>query len=235
MDKPERIRGKFARAIVLIEEFRQAEAKFIRTKATKATPLPDGSLQIAMKPIPQGLSAIAGDVLQDLRSALDHETYRMAAAVKGTDWSGLGECGFPIYSNEGGYAAARSRLIGVLPDEVKRAIDALQLFCEPRDAEAESLDLLNELARIDRHRLLHLTVMQATQLNAQLIPLEDAAPGTIIGEVTPETTKVVRVQMKMRLAFLESPAQGEPVGGTLVKVAMAVKRVIVRMREAETA
>jgi hypothetical protein len=73
---------------------------------------------------------------------------------------------------------------------------------------------LNELARVDRHRLLHLTEKQATQLTAELIPLEDAASGSVVGEVTAETRKVVRVQMKMRLAFFEPPAQAEPVGGS---------------------
>jgi hypothetical protein len=231
---PDRIRGKLPRAVLVIEEFRRTEAEFIQTRATDAKPDQAGGLLIAMKPVPESLCAIAGDALQDLRSALDHEVHRMAVAVKGKNWSGLGECAFPLYREEGPYEKARQDRIGALPDEVKEVIDRLQLFRDPRDPETENLELLNELARVDRHRLLHLAVMQVTQLDANVVPPEELT-GKLIGEVTPATTHGVHVRMKMRLAFAEPPATSLPVGGTLAKLATTVKRVIERMREAEAA
>jgi hypothetical protein len=203
-----------------------------RGKATEARQGPAGSLVIEVKPISDRFSAIAGDALQNLRSALDHEVYRMAVAAKGENWSGLGACAFPVHSDPGAYAKVRTVAIGALPDPVKDVIDALQLFCEPRDPEAGHLELLNELARVDRHRLLHLTAMQVTQIAPELVPLADIT-GELIGEVTPATTHAVRVRMKMRLAFREAPTQPAAVGETLVTLAKAVRRVLRRLRESE--
>lgn len=185
-----------------------------------------------MKAIPDRLSAIAGDALQNLRSALDHEVYRIAVATKGANWTGLAGCAFPLQRDPDAYAKARKGTIGPLPGPVKDVIDGLQLFCDPVDPEAEHLELLNELARVDRHRLLHLTEMQVTGFEPALVALADIT-GELIGEVTPATTHAIRVRMKMRLAFREAPAQTAPVGVTLLTLATAVRRVLLRLREAE--
>jgi hypothetical protein len=91
-------------------------------------------------------------------------------------------------------------------DQVKDLIDGFQLFSVPLGPEAEHLELLNELARLDRHQLLHLTAMQVTGFEREVVPLADVA-GELIGEVTAATTHAIRVRMKMRLAFREQPAQ----------------------------
>jgi hypothetical protein len=227
-------RGKLARAALLLQEYQQAESSFIQAGATDAKHSDVGDLLIAMQPVPESLSAIAGDILQDLRSALDHEVHRIAEAIKGKSWSGLDTCAFPLHRpDEGKYLNARAGLIGGLPDAVQEVIDSVQLFRDPRDPEADNLELLNELARRDRHRLLHLTVMQVTGLEADVVPPEELT-GKLIGEIRPDTAYGVRVRMKMRLAFAEPPAEGKPVGATLVKLALSVKSVVGRMREAES-
>ncbi len=229
---PDELRGKLRRGAQVIAEFHESEANFIKTRATEAKLGPAGGLTIEMKEIPDRFSAIAGDVLQNLRSALDHEVCRMAATSKGARWSGLNGCGFPLQRDPIKYAKNRRTLIGPLPDQVKELIDGFQLFSVPLDPEAEHLELLNELARLDRHQLLHLTAMQVTGFEPALVPLGDVA-GELIGEVTAATTHAVRVRMKMRLAFREPPAQAAPVGITLLTLATAVRRVLRRMREAE--
>lgn len=215
----------------MLDEFRRAEIQFIHKGATVASPGPDGTLVIAVQPIPIGLSAIAGDVLQDLRSSLDHEVHRIAEATKGKGWPALEGCGFPIRRDSAKYQSERNALIGGLPKQLKGLIDALQPFQQPPDDEARHLELLNELARIDRHRLLHLTVVQVTKFETNIVPLEELAPESLIGDVTPETTHGVKVRMHMRLAFAEAPAQALPVGATLLELAQSAKRVILRMRE----
>lgn len=227
------LRGKLARAALVIQEYQKAERDFIQTGATDARHDEVGGLLIEMKPVPESLSAIAGDVLQDLRSALDHEVHRMAAAAKGKDWSGLDKCAFPLHRElEAEYSKARETLIGALPDAVKDVIDAVQLFRIPRHPAADDLELLNELARRDRHRLLHMVVMQVTGIDADVVPPEELT-GKLIGEITPTTTHGVRVRMKMRAAFSEAPAESAPVAPTLVRLALTVKDVLICMRVAE--
>src|SRR5579864_5279321 len=195
------LRGKLERAALVIQEYQKAERDFIHSGATDARHDEGGGLIIDMKPVPESLSAIAGDVLQDLRSALDHEVHRMAVAAKGKDWSGLDKCAFPLHrEDEAAYATPRETMIGALPDVVKDVIDAVQLFRNPRDPATDDLELLNELARRDRHRLLHLVVIQVTGIDADVVSPEELT-GKLIGEVTPTTTHGVRVRMKMRAAF----------------------------------
>jgi hypothetical protein len=79
---PDQVRGKLRRAILVIEEFRLAELEFIRGKSTEARPGPAGTLVIEMKSISDRFSAIAEDALQNLRSALHHDVYRMSVAAK---------------------------------------------------------------------------------------------------------------------------------------------------------
>jgi hypothetical protein len=229
---PDELIGKLRRGARVIAEFHESEAEFIKTGATEAKLGPAGSLTIEMKAIPDRLSAMAGDVLQNLRAALDHEVCRMAAAAKGASWAGLNGCGFPLQRDPVKYAKVRKTLIGPLSDPVKELIDGFQLFCVPLDPEAGHLELLNELARLDRHRLLHLTAMQVTGFEPELVALAEIA-GELIGEVTPATTHALRVRMKMRLAFRDAPAQAAPVGITLLTLATAVRRVLRRLREAE--
>jgi hypothetical protein len=227
------LRGKLARAARLLLEYQQTEREFIHSDATDARHSEVGGLLVEVKLVPDSLSAIAGDVLQDLRSALDHEVHRIAEASKGKGWSGLDKCAFPLHRvDEGRYANAREAMIGALPHAVKEVIDSVQLFRDPRDPEADSLELLNELARRDRHRLLHLTAIQVTGVETEVVPPQDLT-GKLIGEITPTTTHGVKVRMKMRVAFAEPPAKAKPVAETLVELALTVKQVLGRMRQAE--
>lgn len=83
MATKERLGGKHARAVLLLDEFRRAESAFIHKKATVAKPGGGGSLLIEVQAIPVLMSAIAGDVLQDLRSSLDHEVHRINRDLQG--------------------------------------------------------------------------------------------------------------------------------------------------------
>jgi hypothetical protein len=98
---------------------------------------------------PPNIAVIAGDVIQSLRSALDHLAYQLVL-------SGTGKPGpfryvsFPIFDSPDEYETKKSRRIkGMRPGAVK-AIDAVKPYKGGNDL----LWRLDHLNRIDKHRLL---------------------------------------------------------------------------------
>ncbi|HEV8536380.1 MAG TPA: hypothetical protein VGR87_11800 [Candidatus Limnocylindria bacterium] len=109
--------------------------------------------------IPAYVAAIAGDFLQNARSALDHFAWRLAGNKADRDTS------FPIYAKREGYFAKdRSgkfapnsgafKVATYFPDKAQAVIETMQ----PYHGHEFGLSLLrlHDLARFDRHRLLHL-------------------------------------------------------------------------------
>jgi hypothetical protein len=97
--------------------------------------------------IPPHLIVILGDVLQNLRSALDHLAYGLVTANKGTPTR---QTGFPIFDSAATYEKGS-------PAKVKRmrqeAIDAINLM-HPYKGGNNKLWELHELNIRDKHRLL---------------------------------------------------------------------------------
>jgi hypothetical protein len=93
------------------------------------------------------LGLIAGDLVHNLRSALDHIVYALAALG---DQKRGERTAFPIYDNEKAYLRHRSELLRGVPDEQARVIDQLQPFRTGDDA-------IMKVARLDdrdKHRVI---------------------------------------------------------------------------------
>jgi hypothetical protein len=118
-----------------------------------------------------GLAVEIGDCLYNLRSALDHLAYELAIAFTGEPLpKEIAENSeFPIFGDEdpkgvGGkgpalFRAAARKIAGVDP-AAQAVIESLQPYQLGLDFRTHELWRLHELARVDRHRLLHLSTVQ---------------------------------------------------------------------------
>jgi hypothetical protein len=104
---------------------------------------------------PEIIAGCLGDCLQDYKSALDHALYHLTVLYNGNGHPGLDKIEFPIVATESEYRRKRKRLLEGLPIATRAFIDELQPYLKPAGAERQSLYALWELARIDRHRHIH--------------------------------------------------------------------------------
>jgi hypothetical protein len=129
----------------------------------------DATFYVAdMTPIPPDVSIIAGDAIQNLRSALDHLVYAMMtkAGAKITT-----QTGFPIFDTFALYSNPKSgalRKIGGLGKLATQEIDRLK----PYKGGNDNLWLLHKLNNIDKHRLL-LTVGHSV-VGSTMLPSDKA-------------------------------------------------------------
>lgn len=99
-------------------------------------------------PVDLELGAIIGDILQNLRSALDHLAYGLFKAAGGT---GVGKhIYFPIFDDAAKYKAG---VVGKVRGMGQDAIDALDAV-KPYKGGDETLWRLHALNNLDKHRLL---------------------------------------------------------------------------------
>ena len=119
-------------------------------------------MEIVRHPPAAEWGVLAGDVIHNLRSALDHLAYALCLAhsPSGTPPSGTE---FPIFADEdlfdqtargGGLYKIRG-----MSGEVQKAVRQLQPFQHGAAAKSQSLWLLHEMSNIDKHRYLHLSVI----------------------------------------------------------------------------
>jgi hypothetical protein len=131
---------------------------------------------VEVDPLPVEFSLRVGDVLQGLRSGLDHLAYALAVAHSGTlspEVAGLSE--FPIFGDESRagnlgtgltrfHQATRTgvpvptsglaKIQGIAP-AAQTIIEGLQPYHREADFRNDPLWRLHELSRIDKHRLVH--------------------------------------------------------------------------------
>jgi hypothetical protein len=99
--------------------------------------------------VPIGISVIAGEVIQSLRSALDHLAYQLVLV-------GIGQPGpfhyvyFPISDSAQKYEAGKTGQVQGMTQDAIDAIDALK----PYQGGNDTLWRINKLNNIDKHRLL---------------------------------------------------------------------------------
>lgn len=163
--KPERptIRSdspKLARAVDLFGEYQVAAGVWVTTRGVAAHSPAVGSLSLSFPPAPGKLSALIGDCLQNLRSALDHEVYRQSQALRGQLWPGLTQAQFPIHAEAKTFPRVMGSALGGVRPAVSALVRSLQPFGAAKDPAADVLELLHLAARIDRHRLLHVAAAQ---------------------------------------------------------------------------
>jgi hypothetical protein len=118
--------------------------------------------------VPDEIPSIAGDVLQNLRSALDHLAYRLfMAGTQGTAGDGK-HVSFPIFDDASKFKKGVMHNVKGMRREAIDAIEALK----PYSGGNEVLWRLNRLNNIDKHRLLVAVGQSDRQIS--LIPCRQA-------------------------------------------------------------
>lgn len=148
------IRVKIVRARKHLQELReQADRLFgqslhvIGTRIDSVT----GKSEQYFGPIPIAefnVLATAGDVIQNLRSALDHLACQLVEIGSGNDKGH--DVGFPIAKNEAKYRLLRDRKLNGARGDAIEAVNALK----PYSGGNEPLWVLHKLNNLDKHRLL---------------------------------------------------------------------------------
>jgi hypothetical protein len=157
MSKPiDRIRAKITRAKQHINDFQLALGAFYDTRPYGIGVKVDADTgkriyyvsNVAQ--IPASLDAVAADVIQNLRTPLDHIAYQLVMDARGSakpDWKVY----YPISRTATDYQATRKGQIKGVRQEVIDAIDATEPFSGGR---GHALWQLNELNKPDKHELL---------------------------------------------------------------------------------
>ncbi len=191
---------------------------------------------------------LVGDVVHNLRSALDHLAWQLVLVNGGEPtW----RTQFPIYTDEAAYRRAQggqARIAG-MSDEDRELIEELQPFRQPEDQEKpHHLALLRELANVDKHRVVHTTLIQTagsqfrihgledisgiTNITPQFGPLADGAELVRIGVAAdgPEPRLSVDAQLELDVAFADedSPVYDENVPGVLLELREYVAELVGR-------
>lgn len=166
---------------------------------------------------------LIGDILQNLRSGLDHLAYRLTSRYTIPLPPEIAEeSEFPIFGDvdRKGTAGAGSRLFGInglrkirgTDPSAQAIIESLQPYHRGNDFTMHPLWMLHQLSRIDKHRLLHPVVSYSggVLMDPELIFNAVIGPGTISvkgGLITTETVIVrypaqpVDPRLKMKVDF----------------------------------
>ncbi|CAN5408238.1 hypothetical protein BH10ACT5_BH10ACT5_14170 [soil metagenome] len=116
--------------------------------------------------LPELLSALFGEWLYNLRSALDYLVWAAAAYAAGcVPPPNEGGLQYPIYDDESAWERNRWRLKQLAPHQVEM-LETMQPFRS--DADANYLGWINRLARIDRHRRLTTFTARVAEANPVL-------------------------------------------------------------------
>jgi hypothetical protein len=104
-----------------------------------------------IRPIPSEIAIIAGDMLFNLRSALDHLAMQFWLDGDGTGGGSVKSVYFPIFDSATAYCDGRNGKVAGMRPEAKKAIDAIEPY---QGGKGHQLWLLHALNKTDKHRLL---------------------------------------------------------------------------------
>jgi hypothetical protein len=195
---------------------------------------------------PATISLIAGDALQNLRSALDQLAWQLVEANRGTPGR---QTSYPVYKGANEYMAGRQAKVQGMSQAAVDLIDATKPYKGGNDA----LWMLNELNNIDKHRLL-LTVgarygsvnvgadlqreMQRLWGSKQILPAMDIyltpenrlcplKAGDELYTTAPDAEVNEKMDFRFEVALSEPQvAEGEPLLETLHQLVQLVEGVV---------
>lgn len=104
---------------------------------------------------------VLGDLIHNLRSALDHMIWQLVLANNRTPGRNNQ---FPIYSHKPSPDAYGACVKGVA-DPAKAKIRKLQPYMRPQRPEPEPLEIIGFLSNIDKHQTIHAAATIVSQLN----------------------------------------------------------------------
>ena len=189
----------------------------------------------SVKPIPDEISAIIGDTVHNLRSALDHLAWQLVEANGGTPGK---DTYFPVCENDlqkgpQQYASAIGKgEIKQIHPEAQKLISRVQPYIT-RDS---TLWHIHELDRIDKHRLVLTVTMQTNAWGVDIIGNTFMFPVGIIGQPLhagyevmrlPDTKQGQNLKLGLDITFGQSEiVAGKSVLETLHEMANLVSHLV---------
>ncbi len=227
-------RAKLGRAENLFEALRSSFQAYRLANPyaprVEADPTGDGCLLVAdlVNPLPGEWNLQIGDIIHNLRSALDALTYNLAVKNLGREptLDEVREIQFVIVDNREAWKRAAERRLRHLGADAVVAIEGLQPF---NYQQPHQLSILRELSNIDKHRRI-LVTGKATGRAIVRIPRLETSVNMYIGEFkdhiilggypadasTVKRLQEATIDINFRLVFTEQPAHGISVFDYLV-------------------
>ena len=175
-----------------------------------------------LREVPVEWSVILGEILHNLRSALDHIITDLTVAESGHP---LEQTEFPIFEDEAAFFALRTKggqagqpapnsglfkIRGVSP-AARAVIQGLQPFESAKVGKIASLLIVHNLNIIDKHRTINIVRQQAAQFRCDIlrdihpiemnIPVGEVKDGTKLAEWLPAKEPKEEMDMKFEFNF----------------------------------
>lgn len=128
--------------------------------------------------LPMEWSILAGEIIYNVRTALDHLAWQVVLRCGGQPTR---QTAFPIFADEDSFDESSQRMLAGMSEEARVLIRALQPFVTGRDhPQMETLWVLHELHNIDKHRVLHLPELYLTSASYLFEGPADAEVETVV-------------------------------------------------------
>ncbi len=173
-----RIERAHAHGTALAQAWNEIPAEDLYTVSAKMNSDGTGSFRLTRpKPVPAIFSLQLGEVLYHLRSALDAAIYQAAVLDSGKNPPpDEHQLEFPIFPKRRDYIKKAALKIAPLAKERRDIIESVQLHNAPKLPPEErvfnghrNLVILNDWARKDRHRRLHIVGSWVSRANPQIL------------------------------------------------------------------
>ena len=113
----------------------------------------------SVEPVPDKVGIVLGDLLGNLRAALDHCAWRAACRHLGREPSGTEKASRVAFPIEGSAERfEKHATVALVSDEARDLMRACQPFPSHRSTRARHLAVLKNLVNVDKHREIHTAV-----------------------------------------------------------------------------
>lgn len=205
---------------------------------------PQHVMRLHVGDTPPSLPLIIGDWLHAVRSGLDHLAYELACAYTDPLPNEAAQTSeFPIFSDREMTDSERRRKLGCVDPDAAAIIEDLQPHNRGDGYQEDPLWQLYELARFDRHRLLHITAAQlgmfaigGDNLLVEEMYISHIGPDTKDGdEIGHCSIRPIDLNRPMHfdpnvtpdIVFKEGPFAGQRVLGILARIRQHVEASVV--------
>jgi hypothetical protein len=151
------------------------------------------------KPFPERWSLLIGDVLTNLRAALDYAFWAAAVRHSGQPAKPT-QLQFPIHTSASNFTRTERTLRPLVAPDIWTLIEQMQPFHGSDRAHTAPLEILRWLSNIDKHRFVHVVGRNTIDLNLTRIespvPLEIVEEWRHEGQVEGDDTVVMRLKLK---------------------------------------
>jgi hypothetical protein len=172
--------ARIGRAQDNIKEFAQLLGKYLEGRPSRIRVDIDaqghGSIRVERRePIPDQLSILLGEALQNLRAGFDNCLYAVAIIDSGTKPPpGASRLQWPIALSPKEWTGSKKRLQHLSPHLIE-ALHRIQPF-QAENPGWNCLRILHDLARIDRHRAAHELAMRPEKVKGNLRQEDHSRP-----------------------------------------------------------